>query len=106
QSNFDRARVYRLRIQLYQLVWRHDDALTASFEALRLFGITFPESDDEIRVATEAAVTECRRSLRGQHVADLVDAPVVSDSEVRMIIGLLVESLVAAYNFRAQYFPL
>jgi predicted ATPase len=54
QTRFDKAVVYNLRLKLYQVVGRFDDAVELGLEALRLFGITQPESEREIQAEIEA----------------------------------------------------
>ncbi|MDC0742749.1 ATP-binding sensor histidine kinase [Polyangium mundeleinium] len=106
RSNPDRARVYRLRIRLYQVSGRYADGVTVALEALRLFCVTLPESDEEIQAAVEAENRGISASLRGLRIADLLDAPVVSDPDGRVIIGLLVDSIPCAYNARPEMFAL
>ncbi len=104
--NLDRARAYRLRMRLYQVSGRYADGLTVAFEALRLFEVSLPESDGEIQAAVEAEIQEISAALRGRRIADILDAPVVDDVDVRMLITLLVESISVAYTTRPQFFPL
>ena len=106
RSNPDRAAVYSLRMRLYQVSGRYDDAVTVALEALRLSGVTLPESDESLKAATEAEIQAIQTNLRGRRVADIPDAPVVADPEVRAIIGLLVEAEPCAYIGRPKLFPL
>jgi PAS domain S-box-containing protein len=105
-SNPDRARAYRLRMRLYQIAGRFNDAVTVTLEAVRLFGMTTPESDEEIQVATEAEMRQVPIHLRGRPIADLVDAPVATDESVRAIIGLLAEAMPLVYTGRPALWPL
>ncbi len=61
-------------------------------EALRLYGATLPEADEEIQAAVEAEIRQVPITLRGRRIADLVDAPVATDEDVRAFIGLVAES--------------
>jgi predicted ATPase/signal transduction histidine kinase/tRNA A-37 threonylcarbamoyl transferase component Bud32 len=106
RSNLDRARACRLRMRLYQVSGRYDDGMTVGFEALRVFGVTLPESDAEIQAAVEAEHRDISANLRGRRIADLVDAPVAKDPDVRAIICLLVDSAPSAYIARPKMFPL
>ncbi len=54
RTDLDRARIYSLRIKVYQASSRYDDSVVLALEALQLFGVTFPESDDAIEAATAA----------------------------------------------------
>ncbi|MFL5599151.1 MAG: sigma 54-interacting transcriptional regulator [Gemmatimonadaceae bacterium] len=105
-SDLDRARIYSLRIKVYQASSRYDDSVVLVLEALRLFGVTFPESDDEIRAAAETEFHAVTANLRGRRISDLLDAPAAEAPEVRAIIDLLVDAAPATYNGRPELFPL
>jgi len=105
-SDLDRARIYSLRIKVYQAGSRYDESVVLVLEALQLFGVTFPESDDEIQATAEAEFHAITTNLRGRRIGDLLDAPAVDVPEVRAIIGLLVDAAPAAYNGRPKLFPL
>ncbi len=102
RSNADRAKAYRLRLRLRQVAGHFDEGLAAAFEALRLFGVTLPESDEEIQAATDAEIREISVNLGGRRIAELVDAPVATDRDARTIISLLVESISPAYIARPK----
>jgi predicted ATPase/signal transduction histidine kinase len=106
RSLLDRAKVYRLRMRLYQMAGRHCDAVTVMLEAARLFGATFPESEAEIQAATEAEIRQVPIHLRGRRIADLVDAPVSTNANVRALIGLLAEAMPLVYTARPALWPL
>ena len=106
RSDLDRARIYSLRIKVYQASSRYDESVVLVLEALQLFGVTFPESDDEIQAAAEAEFQAITTNLRGRRIGDLLDAPPADVPEVRAIIGLLVDAAPAAYNGRPKLFPL
>jgi predicted ATPase/signal transduction histidine kinase len=104
RSPHDCVKVYRLRMRLYQIAGRYDDAMAAALDGLRLFGVTLPASEEAIAAALDAESREVSVNLRGRRIADLADAPLVADPDVRAIIGLLVESLGCAFNARPQLF--
>ncbi|HEX3764422.1 MAG TPA: ATP-binding sensor histidine kinase [Kofleriaceae bacterium] len=106
RSDFDRAAVYRLRMRLYQVSGRYDAAVSAGFDALRMFGVTFPVADPDLQAATEAELGEVPHRLAGRRIADLVDAPQITDPDRRTVLGLITEVLAAVYIGRPQYFAL
>ncbi|MGZ3292135.1 MAG: AAA family ATPase [Xanthobacteraceae bacterium] len=106
RSDLDRARIYSLRIKVYQASSRYDESVVLALEALQLFGVVFPGSDDEIAAATAAEFRAVSINLGGRRISDLPDAPVADDAEVRAIIALLVEAAPGAYNGRPKLFPL
>jgi PAS domain S-box-containing protein len=97
RSDVDRVQVYRLRLRLSESGGRYDDALFVMRDALRLFGMTLPESDEAIHAATEAEAREIAINLRGRRVADLADAPAATDPIAEMIISVIAESLSQDY---------
>ena len=105
-SNLDRAKVYGLRMKLYQVAGKYDDGVTVALEALRLFSVTFPESDQEIQAAAAAELADVPINLRGRPISELVDSPLAADPAVQAIINLLVEAIPCAYIGRPKLFPL
>ena len=106
RSDLDRARIYSLRIKVYQAASRYDESVVLALEALQLFGVTFPESDDEIQATAEAEFRAVTANLGGRRIGDLLDAPAAHAPEVRAIIDLLVDAAPATYNGRPALFPL
>jgi len=105
-SNLDRAKVYGLRMKLYQVAGKYDDGVTVALEALRLVGVAFPESDGEIQAAAAAELANVPINLRGRSIGELVDSPLAADATVQAIINLLVEAIPCAYIGRPKLFPL
>jgi predicted ATPase/signal transduction histidine kinase len=105
-SDVDRAKAYRLRIQLCQISGRHADAVAAAFDALALFGVRFPDSEEDIRAATDAEQQSMTVNLAGRRIADLVDAAVATDPTIKAIIGLLSDSFTSVYTARSSLLPL
>ncbi len=105
-SDLDRARVHLLRLELYQGSGRFEDAWTAGLDALRLFGIAFPDTKEEIAASFQAEQQKIRLNLCGRRIADLVEAPVLVAPDLAMALRLLIETWVPAYNARPEYHPL
>jgi predicted ATPase/transcriptional regulator with GAF, ATPase, and Fis domain len=105
-SDLDRARIYSLRIKVYQASSRYEESVVLALEALRLFGVTFPESDDEIQATADAEFRAVSVNLGERRISDLLEAPAADAPEVRAIIDLLVDAAPGAYNGRPKLFPL
>ena len=105
-SNLDRVKVYGLRMKLYSVAGKYDDGVTVALEALRLVGVTLPESDEEIRIAAAAELAAVPTNLQGRPISELVDSPLAADPTVQAIIDLLVEAVPCAYIGRPKLFPL
>jgi len=105
-TNLDRAKVYSLRMKLYQVAGKYDDSSSAALDALRDFGVIFPESDRGIQEAIDAEFRDIPINLGGRLIGELVDAPVAADPATRAIINLLVEAMPCAYIGRPMLYPL
>ncbi len=105
-SDLDRARVHLLRIALYQRSGRLGDAWQSAQESLLPFGVSFPESEQEIAAAFDAEQRAIAAALVGRRIADLVDAPAMTSPGLRMAVRLLIRAGVTAYNLRPQCFGL
>ncbi|WP_437966300.1 AAA family ATPase [Sorangium sp. So ce260] len=106
RSDVDRARVYTLRLRVYQVAGKYAEAIQMGLDALRLFGITFAETDARIDAEVDASMQEIQRLLGERRVADLVDAPLVNDLRVRAMLQLLADLEPAVYIGRPRLFPL
>ncbi len=107
RTNFDKAAVFELRLKLYHVAGKHDEAVALAVEALALFGVTIPEDEAELEAATRAEAHAVEINLRGRRIADLETAPEATDPGVRAVIGLLSNVTPAAYiGTRPQVFPL
>ena len=84
---------------------RYDDGVTLGLEALELFGIMMPETDMEIRAAIDAEARAVKSNLAGRRIADLIDAPVISDPEIKAVLSLLGDICPCAYIGRPKVFP-
>jgi len=105
-SDVDKSKVWTLRIKLYQVAGKYDEGLAVAFEALSHFGVSFPDTEEEIGLAIAAQIRAVPVNLNGRPISALLDAPVVVEPVTRAIIDLLVDAVPCAYIARPQYFPL
>jgi PAS domain S-box-containing protein len=105
-SDLDRARVFSLRMRLYQVAGKYDDGVAVALDALRLFGVTFPQTDQDLQAAVATEFQDITVNLAGRAIGDLLDAPAATNPEVRAIINLLVEAAPCSYIGRPKLFPL
>lgn len=94
----DRILAYRMRLRLYQISGRFNEAMRVALDALRLYGIVFPENDAEIRAATEVEIGQVSANLQGRRIKDLADVPLSGNAETRAIIGLMEETMPLTYS--------
>jgi diguanylate cyclase (GGDEF)-like protein/PAS domain S-box-containing protein len=107
KSDLDRVRVHMSQMTLYPIAGKYDDALAVGIEALRLLGETVPEDDEAISRAIAAEAAAVKENLRGRTVAELAEAPVVTDPQAEVMIELLTGIGGPAYiGSRPQLYPL
>ena len=106
QSRRDRASVYRLRMQLYQMAGRYDDALESMIEAAQLFDVVFPAAGAAMEAAIDAEVQAVFQLLQGRRISDFIKAPLLDDPDIMTVVALLVEAAPVAYLTRPDFFAL
>jgi predicted ATPase/signal transduction histidine kinase len=101
-TTLDLAGIHRLRLRLYQMSGRYSEALDVAFMALRLFGLTYPAADEDVRGATEAEQRRVTDNLRGRRIIDLCGIPLAGDAETRVLIGLLADASPLIFAVRSD----
>ncbi len=96
-SKLDKARVYRLRSIQFENMSRYKDALAIARENLALFGVSFPDSDEEKDAALESEIESIASLLGERRIESLVDLPVMTDHETRMVMNILTDIWSPAY---------
>ncbi|BAN27824.1 AAA family ATPase [Caballeronia insecticola] len=105
-STLDRAKVFGLRMELYQVAGRFDESFDVARLALRDFGVLLPLDDTAVNAEVEAELRDTTLNLAGRAIGTLVDAPVASDPATWAIVDLLVESMPCAFIARPAFYPL
>jgi predicted ATPase len=106
RSNLDRAKVFSLRIELYQLAGRYDESFAVGLTALRDFNINFPETDQDIQAAVDVAFRDVRINQAGRPISELVETPVATDPAILAIVNLLLQAMNCAFAARPAFYPL
>jgi PAS domain S-box-containing protein len=106
QSDLDRANALCLRVRLYDTSGRLRDALDAGIEALRLLGFAIPDAEEDIGKAVEAEKAEIPALLGGRRIAQLAQAPEVSEPRVRASLDLISDTISTAYLLKPALYPL
>jgi predicted ATPase/transcriptional regulator with GAF, ATPase, and Fis domain len=89
QNKLDKARVYGLRMVQYENMSRYTEALACARESLALFGFSFPNTTEEKGAAIEAEIAEIQSLLADRSIASLIELPLMSDTEIRMVMNIL-----------------
>ncbi len=88
-DKLDKANAYRLRMVQYENMSRYAEAADSAREALRLFGVLFPDSPEEKQVALERELATIGELLGQRAIESLIDLPVMTDAENRMVMNIL-----------------
>ncbi|HLM71416.1 MAG TPA: AAA family ATPase, partial [Polyangiaceae bacterium] len=89
KSNVERGEIHNLRVILYCGMVRYVESLAAGREALELFGIHIPETEQERGAALGAELGQVHVNLRGRRIDELIDAPPMTDPEQRIALKIL-----------------
>ena len=96
-SALDRARVMRLRSLQFENLARYGEAIATMREALALFGVSFPDTQDDKLEALEREI-DLIETLRGaRDIAALAELPPMTDPPLRMVAAMLTDLWSAAY---------
>ncbi len=104
RSNADRARAYRLLILRNQVSGRYGEAVEAALTALLLFGLPCPGTPDDIEAAVEQARRDTNVNLKGRKIADLIDAPAMTDPDALGMLGVLADAMPCAWIARPDLY--
>jgi predicted ATPase/class 3 adenylate cyclase/GAF domain-containing protein len=91
----ERACVYAMQLQQLTVRNRMDEAVAAGLEGLRLLGLRMSASPSRATILRELAMA--RRAQGRRKVAELADAPVITDPYVLLSMRILVDFIPPAY---------
>ncbi|MBN3994431.1 MAG: AAA family ATPase [Nostoc sp. NMS2] len=106
ESHVEKSNIYMLQIRLYQVAGRYEEALTLGLEALKLFGVTFPDANEEVQAAIAIEKNQILINLDNREVSDLIDSLVIEDPNIKTVISLLTTLGPPTYLGRPHLFPL
>ncbi|MEW5854789.1 MAG: AAA family ATPase [Myxococcota bacterium] len=87
RTRLDKARAYRVKINLHTIKGESDAAVASAIECLRLFGIELPLHPDEATL--RQAYLRTRGIVGARRVEELVDLPRMEDPEMRAAMDIL-----------------
>jgi predicted ATPase/transcriptional regulator with GAF, ATPase, and Fis domain len=88
-TSLDKARVYRLRSVQCENMSRYEDAVAIARQSLALFGVAFPDTDEEKQEGLEAEIASIQSLLDGRSIDSLIELPVMTDPEIRTVMDIL-----------------
>jgi len=95
RSKADFARLYSQRITLCMSRGEFAAGTALSREALALFGVELPTTPEEIAAAFAAGIADVDRLLEGRTTDALINAPLLTDPDLRLVSKLLMASTYA-----------
>ena len=96
--------IYATKIQAYMAQAKKLEALKIGLEALELLGVSFPESPTPADI--EQALTQTASNLQGKVIGDLVNLPVMADTDKLAIAKILTSVGPPSFQAARSFFPL
>ncbi|WP_414513355.1 AAA family ATPase [Nostoc sp. PCC 9305] len=106
KSHLEKSNIYMLQIRLYQVAGRYEEALILGLKALKLFGVTLPDTNEEVQSAIAIEKNQVLINLGDRKVSDLINAPAIQDQNIKTLISLLTTLGPPTYLGRPHLFPL
>ncbi|MEH1818910.1 MAG: AAA family ATPase [Nostoc sp.] len=106
KSHVDKSNIYMLQIRLYQVAGRYEEALILGLEALKIFGVIFPDTNEEMEDEIAIEKNQVLINLGNRQISDLINAPVIQDPNIKTLISLLTTLGPPTYLARPDLFPL
>ncbi|WP_169796603.1 protein kinase domain-containing protein [Chondromyces crocatus] len=97
RSITDKAQLYSLRTVLYTTVGKYEEALTAGWTALSLFGVARPEGMAALGAEVQGELIQVQALLSRRPIASLLDAPELTDPDRRLEMQILVDLMGASF---------
>ena len=95
KTKMEKAEILSMRTRQYATTGRMAESIDAAIMGLSLLGMRITADPDRRAVARERALV--RRNLAGRRVADLIDAPAMTDRAQILAVRLLMEIFAAAF---------
>ncbi|MBO9649384.1 MAG: AAA family ATPase [Variovorax sp.] len=95
RSNLEKAELLSMRTRQYATIGKMTESIRAATTGLALLGMRITDDPDRAAIGREIAAV--RRNLGGRRIADLIDAPAMSDPVQQIAIRLLMEIFPAAF---------
>jgi predicted ATPase/GAF domain-containing protein len=95
RSNLEKAEVLSMRTRQYATTGKMEASIQAAIMGLSLLGVRITDKPDHAAIRREKAAV--KRNLAGRRIADLINAPTLSDPAKMVSIRLLMEIFPAAF---------
>lgn len=95
RTHLEKAEILAMRTRQYATTGKMAESIAAAITGLALLGLRITDHPDRAAIRREIAAV--RRNLAGRRIADLIDAPALSDPPKMIAIRLLMEIFPAAF---------
>jgi predicted ATPase/transcriptional regulator with GAF, ATPase, and Fis domain len=89
RTQLDKARVYRMKIVRLEYLSRYQEAIQVGNEALHLFGLGFPDSEEDRERDLEMELATIDNLIGTKSVESLIDLPTMTNPEICAVMQLL-----------------
>ncbi|WP_437903741.1 GAF domain-containing protein [Sorangium sp. So ce327] len=104
RERMEKVRIHELRMTVYMAQGRYADAMAAGIAGLAHFGIELPEGGEQIAAVVGAELADVEAGLGGRRVAELIDAPLMTDPDKRALMKFLLVMVNAAFASKHPLF--
>lgn len=107
KSNLERAEIQIIRMQLYDVTAKYAKIIAVGAEALESCGISLPTTEkSEILSVFDSELQLYRANLEGIKISDLINAPEMSNLEVKVCMKLLINLVKSTFFTDPDLFAL
>ncbi|HAJ58869.1 MAG TPA: PAS domain S-box protein, partial [Cyanobacteria bacterium UBA8543] len=100
----DKVKVFEVKIQTRVAQVKQLEAIQIGLQALNLLGVNIPESPTELEI--QQRLEETATALRGKNIDDLMNLPLMTDTNKLAAMRILSSMLAAAYIAAPKLWPL
>lgn len=99
-SPIEKASVYNVRLELYQILGKFEEASVLGLNALTMLELPFPETDTD--QAGYGELLQVQEQLKGVQIEDLLNKPSMTDPTHKAAMEILMNLFAPFYNARPQ----
>jgi predicted ATPase/signal transduction histidine kinase len=103
ETRLDQSKIYNIKLQALKSQHLHQETVDLGLEVLKLLGVVFTSEKDPIHLQQELAAIQF--TLKGRHIQDLVDLPLMQDPEKEAAVEIMAELLPSVYHCDPAFFP-
>lgn len=94
---FDKAEIYQLKMNCDLTQGYFSNGIKTGYEALKLFDLHLPKSEEELGIILQQELEQVELNLNQRNIADLFNAPEMTDRKKQAVISILIDLNSLAY---------